>query len=117
MGKFKIDGNQTSHQIVGRIMSNHGMIHAKLITWNIMGHDITAHSHPRPMATKCCLSTNPVKTPATWAESAGDCWIHAATPVSHYIKFQYDYRLVGGWATPLKNMKVNWDDYSQYMGK
>ena len=21
--------------------------------------------------------------------------------------------LVGGWATPLKNMKVNWDDYSQ----
>ena len=26
-------------------------------------------------------------------------------------------RLVGGWATPLKNIKVNWDDYSQYMGK
>ena len=25
--------------------------------------------------------------------------------------------LVGGWATPLKNMKVNWDDYSQYMEK
>ena len=25
--------------------------------------------------------------------------------------------LVGGWATPLKNMKVNWDDYSQYVGK
>ena len=25
--------------------------------------------------------------------------------------------LVGGWATPLKNMKVHWDDYSQYMGK
>ena len=27
--------------------------------------------------------------------------------------------LVGGWATPLKNMKVIWDDYSQYyiMGK
>ena len=23
--------------------------------------------------------------------------------------------LVGGIATPLKNMKVNWDDYSQYM--
>ena len=29
-----------------------------------------------------------------------------------------DHHLVGGWATPLKNMKVNWDDdYSQYMGK
>ena len=26
-------------------------------------------------------------------------------------------KLVGGWATPLKNMKVNWDDYSEYMGK
>ena len=25
--------------------------------------------------------------------------------------------LVGGWATPLNNMKVNWDDYSQHMGK
>ena len=25
--------------------------------------------------------------------------------------------LVGGWATPQKNMKVNWDDYSQHMGK
>ena len=25
--------------------------------------------------------------------------------------------LVGGWATPLKNMNVNWDDDSQYMGK
>ena len=25
--------------------------------------------------------------------------------------------LVGGSATPLKNKKVNWDDYSQYMGK
>ena len=23
--------------------------------------------------------------------------------------------LVGGWPTPLKNMKVSWDDYSQYM--
>ena len=25
--------------------------------------------------------------------------------------------LVGGIATPLKNMNVNWDDYSQYMDK
>ena len=42
----------------------------------------------------------------------------------HFLKFHYIspvevhlYHLVGGWATPLKNMKVNWDDYSQYMGK
>ena len=26
-------------------------------------------------------------------------------------------KLVGGWPTPLKNMKVNWDYYSQYMKK
>ena len=26
-------------------------------------------------------------------------------------------KLVGGIPTPLKNMKVNWDDYNQYMGK
>ena len=25
--------------------------------------------------------------------------------------------MVGGWATPLKHMKVNWDDYSQLNGK
>ena len=30
---------------------------------------------------------------------------------------QFQGCLVGGWATPLKNMKVNWDDYSQYSGK
>ena len=25
--------------------------------------------------------------------------------------------LVGGWPSPLKNMKVSWDDYSQYLKK
>ena len=33
------------------------------------------------------------------------------------VKINPDYILVGGSATPLKNMNVNWDDYSQYMGK
>ena len=28
--------------------------------------------------------------------------------------FSFEF-LVGGVATPLKNMKVNWDDYSQYV--
>ena len=28
-----------------------------------------------------------------------------------------DFQLVGGIPTPLKNMKVSWDDYSQYMEK
>ena len=27
------------------------------------------------------------------------------------------WKVVGGWATPLKNMNVNWDDYSKYMGE
>jgi hypothetical protein len=27
------------------------------------------------------------------------------------------YPLVGGIPTPLKNMKVSWDDYSQFMEK
>ena len=27
------------------------------------------------------------------------------------------FLLVGGIPTPLKNMKVSWDDYSQYMEK
>jgi len=31
------------------------------------------------------------------------------------IDDQHD--LVGGIPTPLKNMKVSWDDYSQYMEK
>ena len=30
------------------------------------------------------------------------------------INLQY-VKLAGGWATPLKHMKVSWDDYSQYM--
>ena len=27
---------------------------------------------------------------------------------------RWGYHLVGGIPTPLKNMKVSWDDYSQY---
>ena len=31
-----------------------------------------------------------------------------------FRKLHIGHMLVGGWATPLKNMNVNWDDYSQY---
>ena len=32
------------------------------------------------------------------------------------VSFILSYiKLVGGIPTPLKNMKVSWDDYSQYM--
>ena len=34
-----------------------------------------------------------------------------------YIIRIYTQYLVGGIPTPLKNMKVSWDYYSQYMGK
>ena len=33
------------------------------------------------------------------------------------LKQRVNHWLVGGWATPLKNMKVSWDYYSQYMEK
>ena len=33
------------------------------------------------------------------------------------MSIKYNPHLVGGWPTPLKNMKVSWDDYSQYMEK
>ena len=32
-------------------------------------------------------------------------------------EIQYTHVLVGGWPTPLQNMKVSWDYYSQYMEK
>ena len=35
-------------------------------------------------------------------------WKLLSTPISYQF---------GGWATPLKNMKISWDDYSQYMEK
>ena len=35
--------------------------------------------------------------------------------VDHYGNF--NHQLVGCIPTPLKNMKVSWDDYSQYMEK
>ena len=36
---------------------------------------------------------------------------------SYVAVYQRVINLVGGIPTPLKNMKVNWDDYSQYMEK
>ena len=34
-----------------------------------------------------------------------------------YIYIYLSIYLVGGWPTPLKNMKVSWGYYSQYMEK
>ena len=33
----------------------------------------------------------------------------------HRLKKEQHDNLVGGIPTPLKNMKVNWDDYSQHI--
>jgi hypothetical protein len=33
------------------------------------------------------------------------------------VPLEYYTTLVGGIPTPLKNMKVSWDDYSQYLEK
>ena len=35
----------------------------------------------------------------------------------HLQKSVNNINLVGGIPTPLKNVKVSWDDYSQYMEK
>ena len=42
-----------------------------------------------------------------------------SVPESAYAELRdANQKLLGGFLpTPLKNMKVNWDDYSQYMGK
>jgi hypothetical protein len=37
--------------------------------------------------------------------------------VERFEKGNPVFMLVGGGPTPLKNMKVSWDDYSQYMEK
>ena len=48
-----------------------------------------------------------------WAsEARTTCGKQSTAPNITYYSI-----LVGGWPTPLKNMKVNWDDYFQYMEK
>ena len=49
---------------------------------------------------------------AATAFSAADAWVDQ---VWGHGKGNYPTKLVGGIPTPLKNMKVSWDDYSQYM--
>ena len=63
------------------------------------------------------------KTPLAPNQLCFNCTIHQALCIFFFHMF-HNQPLVSGWwarATPLKNMKVNWDDeipyYSQYMGK
>ena len=50
-------------------------------------------------------------------EASSGASIQSILPQQKFLRDICNIELVGGWATPLKNMKVNWDDYSQYMGK
>ena len=43
-------------------------------------------------------------------------YVHILTELN-IESYKHDLYLVGGIPTPLKNMKVNWDEYSQYMEK
>ena len=55
-----------------------------------------------------CETMDPFPSQKTAAGMVGWC------RTVHFIWITGSAFLVGGWATPLKNMKVNWDDYSQY---
>ena len=50
-----------------------------------------------------------------------DCYSHpphfVGSATRYWWLYKYVYILVGGWPTPLKNMKVSWDYYSQHMEK
>ena len=46
-----------------------------------------------------------------------DQLVAEASQENEFITWYHPTYLVGGIPTPLKNMKVSWDDYSQYMGK
>ena len=72
------------------------------------------------------LKQTPTKLPKvfpdleTYRPSGSQTWF-AKTFIVQFDNFpkqrKTNVSLVGGWATPLKNMKINWDDYYQYMGK
>ena len=55
----------------------------------------------------------PVVAIFCWTRTYDSWWLLTWSDLHHPMN---DY-LVGGWPTPLKNMKVSWDDYSQYMEK
>ena len=55
----------------------------------------------------------PVVAIFCWTRTYDFWWLLTWSDL-HHPKNDY---LVGGWPTPLKNMKVSWDDYSQYMEK
>ena len=44
-------------------------------------------------------------------------WVYEGEAWYPYLGYLYGDDLVGGIPTPLKNMKVSWDDYSQYIEK
>ena len=60
-----------------------------------------------------CLGTPMVSV--GWMGTTQDGWIRGSP--AGFLPGYPKPRLVGGIPTPLKNMKVSWDDYSQCMAK
>ena len=67
--------------------------------------------------TSCIFWRNRAAVHATWELHALHALIEILAKRQALPRMGWEVSLVGGWATSLKNMKVNWDDYSQYMGK
>ena len=60
----------------------------------------------------CCASNSNI---LSWNLNA--CTSQKLHQIHQTHRYWYILILVGGWPTPLKNMLVSWDYYSQYMEK
>ena len=75
-----------------------------------------------PCTSKCHrphASRSPVRSPGRDHPNAGWFGISLWIMTLGYIGMQWlpiTHQLVGGWPSPLKNMKVSWGYYSQYDG-
>ena len=62
---------------------------------------------PFTCSTDCPKGT--LMSPGSWSPTSATC--HWRCEFGHFSRVKISiHQLVGGWATPLKNMKVNWDD-------
>ena len=81
-------------------------------TYNLCECEKGQNPQTRPAKVWCAQpQASPLRSPrpseGTHWDHPGDCWLSICLCP----------RLVGGIPTPLKNMKVSWDDYLQYMEK
>ena len=74
-----------------------------------------APPHP-PQTTSCQVSLSSHERGHHWSLLGSAPW-PSEKGVRNAWTANIKQSLVGGWPTPLKNMKVSWDYYSQYMEK